>query len=362
MYKNENIKTDNKEFFAAANSGRGFVSFYDKIFGRDEIERRYLIKGGPGTGKSTFMRRVADKAQSLGMNVERYRCSSDPTSLDGIIIEGRVAVIDSTAPHAEEAELVGARDVLVDLGAFWNSLGLYAERERIKTLTQKKKRAYSLAYRFLSSAMQSDSASREVIAPYIDKKRLTRLAKRLTKGISSDDGYECKIGLYKAIGMGGKCALDTYENIAKKTVYIEEHYGLGYLLLCEICEEARRKGCKIRLSYEPLSPDFPDSVFFEESKTLFTLCEPKVHSAVSLRRVIDLSAFSKNEKNELKAKSRNAKRLSAALISAALDELKSAGEAHFELERIYRSNMDFYSLEVYTSQLCEDIIDFLKNS
>ena len=362
MYKYENLKTDGEEFFAAANSGKGFVSFYNKVFNGDTLERRYLIKGGPGTGKSTFMKRVSDRAQSLGMSVERYRCSSDPTSLDGIIVNNSIAVIDSTAPHTEEAELVGTRDVLVDLGAFWNSEGLYREREKIKSFTQKKKRAYSLAYRFLSSAMQSNNASRELLIPYVDKKRLARLAKRLTKGISSDGGYECKIGLYKAIGMSGGCTLGTYEKIAQKTVYIEEHYGIGYLALCAICEEARQKGCKIRISYDPLSPDFLDAVFFEESKTLFSVCEPRRRGAISLRRVLDLSSLSKREKNEIKAKSRNAKKLSEALILAALDELKNAGEAHFELERIYRSNMDFSSLEVYTSQLCEDIIDFLKNS
>ena len=33
MLKNENVCTDNQGFFAAANSGRGFISFYKQIFG-----------------------------------------------------------------------------------------------------------------------------------------------------------------------------------------------------------------------------------------------------------------------------------------------------------------------------------------
>jgi hypothetical protein len=64
-------------------------------------------------------------------------------------------VIDSTAPHAEEAELVGARDTLIDLGAFWNSDGLYESSEKIENLTQKKKldfAQYSIAiYNYLKS-------------------------------------------------------------------------------------------------------------------------------------------------------------------------------------------------------------------
>ena len=58
-----------KEFFAAANSGNGFVSFYSQIFGNDRIEQRYLIKGGPGTGKSTFMKKIAQRAEEKGIGL-----------------------------------------------------------------------------------------------------------------------------------------------------------------------------------------------------------------------------------------------------------------------------------------------------
>ena len=172
---NEDTATvEKRDFFAAANSGCGFVSFYKEIFNNEGIKRRFLIKGGPGTGKSTLMRSLANEAERLGMLVERYRCSSDPSSLDGVIINKTVAIIDSTAPHSEEAELVGARDRLIDLGRFWNSESLYLECEKIRLLTQKKKRAYALAYRFLSSAMESDIASREMIIPYINKMRINK--------------------------------------------------------------------------------------------------------------------------------------------------------------------------------------------
>ena len=69
--------------FAASNSARGFKSYYDQVFDRKKLERVYIIKGGPGTGKSSFMKRVALWAQKKGMDVEYYYCSSDTNSLDG---------------------------------------------------------------------------------------------------------------------------------------------------------------------------------------------------------------------------------------------------------------------------------------
>ena len=41
-----------EKYFAAVNSYRGFESYYQDMFGA--AERSYIIKGGPGTGKSYF--------------------------------------------------------------------------------------------------------------------------------------------------------------------------------------------------------------------------------------------------------------------------------------------------------------------
>ena len=55
-----------KAYFAAANTKDGFYSYFDDIFFNPSIKRRYIIKGGPGTGKSSFMKRVALWAQKKG--------------------------------------------------------------------------------------------------------------------------------------------------------------------------------------------------------------------------------------------------------------------------------------------------------
>ena len=346
--------------FAAANSGRGFVSFYGEIFDTPSIIRRFLIKGGPGTGKSSFMRYLSSVAENNGFSVEYYRCSSDASSLDGIIIDGRVAVIDSTAPHAVEPVLAGARDIIVDLGAFWDAEKLFSEREMISELSLQKRSAYSRAYRFLSSAIESDLASRELLLPYVSKKRLQKMAKRLLKGVEGGDGYSLKIGLTESIGMQGRRSLDGYISRAERVVYIEEHYGIAFLLLSELCELAKARNTAISISYEPLDPELPNAVFFEGSRLLFIVSGERRRGAVSLRRALDLSLLSKRERNAIKAKSRFSRRVAESLVSSAIDELKLAGKAHFALEEIYQSSMDFSALNGYTASLSEDIIGFLK--
>ena len=107
-----------KEYFAAANGFNGFRSYFGEIFNRCDFSRVYILKGGPGTGKSTLMKRIRGEFSSK-LRCESILCSSDPKSLDGIIIEkgsNRVAILDGTSPHEEDARFPGAVDEIINLG------------------------------------------------------------------------------------------------------------------------------------------------------------------------------------------------------------------------------------------------------
>ena len=58
-----------EKYFAASNSGRGFVSYFDSVFSPSRFEKVYIIKGGPGTGKSYFMKSAANAAEKAGKNI-----------------------------------------------------------------------------------------------------------------------------------------------------------------------------------------------------------------------------------------------------------------------------------------------------
>ena len=177
--------------FAASNSGKGFCSYYEEIFGESRIFRRYLIKGGPGTGKSSFMSAIAQRAGEEGYSVDYYRCSSDYTSLDAIVIDSRIALIDATAPHALEPEFVGARDELIDLGSFWDSDMLLSKRRDIERYTRMKSEAYAAAYRFLEGALAVGTRMREVGEGFIKRNKLESAVVRYLKKIPEGSfGYD----------------------------------------------------------------------------------------------------------------------------------------------------------------------------
>ena len=122
----------NKKYFASANSSEGFVNYFPAIFGGGR--RLYVVLGGPGTGKSRFLREVVAR----GREVEEYYCSSDADSLDGVMIDGWLGLVDGTAPHVWRTSSVGAFEQIVNLGEFWDARLLASARSEIEVLSEKK--------------------------------------------------------------------------------------------------------------------------------------------------------------------------------------------------------------------------------
>ena len=68
-------------FFLGANTPAGFVGYLDDLYDCRDGWRAYLIKSGPGSGKSTLIRTVMQHMVRLGYDAEAILCSSDPQSL-----------------------------------------------------------------------------------------------------------------------------------------------------------------------------------------------------------------------------------------------------------------------------------------
>ena len=126
-------------YFLGGNTARGFVSFYDG-FCRGPEDFLWVIKGGPGCGKSSFMKTIGRAAEDAGLDTEYVLCSGDPDSVDGVYIPAwHTGYADGTAPHVIEAVTPGAAGLYLDLGQFYDRIALQKERRAIEAL---QRRAY----------------------------------------------------------------------------------------------------------------------------------------------------------------------------------------------------------------------------
>jgi len=107
-----------KDRFFGAATVNGSVDFIENI--TDDLSKRYFIKGRPGSGKSTMLKKIAAKALGNGCDVDVYHCAFDPASLDMIVIKQLdICIFDSTAPHEyfpsrESDEIIDVYDIAIN--------------------------------------------------------------------------------------------------------------------------------------------------------------------------------------------------------------------------------------------------------
>lgn len=116
-------KTNYHRFFGASTPD-GAVNYIDNL--TETLTARYFIKGRAGTGKSTFLKRLARAANEKGFDTEIYYCGFDKNSLDMVVVpELDFCVFDSTAPH--EMFPQSERDTILD---FYEEAGLLGVDEK----------------------------------------------------------------------------------------------------------------------------------------------------------------------------------------------------------------------------------------
>ncbi|MGL5973443.1 MAG: ATPase [Oscillospiraceae bacterium] len=95
------ITKDNKlQFFSGANSSKGFINNFLQFYTYKEGYNCYIIKAGPGCGKSTMMKKIGQKLLDKGFKVYHFPCTADPNSLDCVFCpELKFVIADGTAPH-----------------------------------------------------------------------------------------------------------------------------------------------------------------------------------------------------------------------------------------------------------------------
>lgn len=141
-----------RHLFPGGNSCYGFYSFYDHIV-PVTARNKIILKGGPGVGKSSFMKKIAEDLAAQQIDVEYHWCSSDNNSLDGVVGGNRqVCVLDGTAPHVVDPRYPGAIDRIINLGEYWDTDIIAANRESIVKLTESISLCFQRAYNRLAEA------------------------------------------------------------------------------------------------------------------------------------------------------------------------------------------------------------------
>lgn len=326
-------------YFLGANSAQGFYSLYGGFPPRSGF--LHIIKGGPGTGKSGFMRAIGSEAERRGMDVEYVLCSGDPDSLDGVYIPAlNEAWVDGTAPHALDPTIFGVTGDYVNLGRFCRTPFSPENQEAIRRITPAYKALYAEGYEHIAAAGKCEVRGGFDLAPL--EKRLDMILRRCP---ADSAPYERCVFL-RAISCRGLISLaDTLAGYGETYEFTSSH-GVGAPALELVRREAERRGlCRV-LSMSLLHPERIDAVLLPAAGIAFFDGSYGTGSARHIR--LD-SMLTCSPRSGHAAEARAVASLRGKLLDLAVEKLSRAKALHDELELQYRPYMDFPALTDYTN-------------
>lgn len=343
-FEYKTLNTSGRTYFFGANSADGFLKTRDRAISEKDFTRSVIIKGGPGTGKSSLMRRFSEEAAAAGYDVTEYLCSSDPSSLDAVMAkrDGKTLfVTDGTSPHASDPQFPGAVSIIFDLTAMWKDSKLQSSRDEIIELTEKKRECFDRAYALLRAAREVRSVPSSLLDGVINKEKLLSFADRFSKkALKKRTEAEVNFVYTEALSMRGAVRVEPHKEEAREVYYITERYGAEYSVMRALFDALTVRGVRCEASLAPADLSLIDSLFLPDTGTLISLlpadCEHKS---------INTSRFITDGIKEVRHKLRFFEKCRHALICGALSSLAAASEYHFELEKIYSSSMNFKAVD-----------------
>lgn len=169
----------------------GFISCFDHLLPDHQLRRKLILKGGPGVGKSTFMRRIHASLCEDGQASTLYFCSGDPDSLDAVAIPGEgLLILDGTAPHTVDPAIPGARDSIINLGACLDEAAMRPRLPHIRACMADHAAAVSRARAALSAAWALRKDSAALLASLVDSSRMNRITRALSGAVFSASGIQ----------------------------------------------------------------------------------------------------------------------------------------------------------------------------
>lgn len=354
----ERLETEGSTYFAGANTAKGFRGLYGDVADERRMERVFVIKGGAGTGKSTLIRKAADAAAKEGFAAEYYLCGSDPYSLDCAVLDGRVAVLDGTAPHVRDMTYPGAASELVDVSKFWDSAILEEQRGEIVALCAEKSACWESAYRYMRAADAVDAEYTALAERFFDREKAEAYVGRFIRRLGKPDSAECgctTVRYTRAVTMRGMFYLPTFEKMADTLFAVADAHGCAVPFMNLLAARLTAAGFDTAVSFLPVTGHV-DGIFLTGKRVAVVTANPTEEY-----RRINMSRFVRDDiPDGLRGKMRLAAKIGDSCMTEAAAALAGAAEYHFALEEIYKQAMDFPALGRYTRKVCAGIAERLK--
>ena len=360
------IKSPYPCFFAGATAPDGFRSFFGDLYSPHANTVTYLLKGGPGTGKSTLMHRLAEVGAAKGDTPELLLCSSDPDSLDGVRFErGDLCVMDATAPHVVEPQFPGVCEVLVPLGEGFELKKLRQNGSAVRNLFAKNASLHARAKRYIAAAGDLLFDTYALALSCTDVSKAQRYGAALAQKLltpKQSAGSMTRRFLSAVTPEGTVFLRDTLQKTCDRLTVLEDVWGAAsHAVLSAAAQKAAELGHRVIVCPCPLSAAGKiEHLIFPDARVGLTV-SGRYHKTQSTNRVIHATRFTDARTlGAHRARIAFNRKSAARLLESAGSILREANAVHRELERYYVAAMDFSRSEEFFVRIKNDLLSRLQ--
>lgn len=344
----------NAEFFLGATGENGFVNRFADVYNNETDWRVYIIKGGAGCGKSTFMKRLADSCDGAIL----CRCSSDPQSLDAVIFpDKKVMIADGTAPHILEPKFAGVCERIVNFFDILDSEVLYKNRSQIREIYKENAEFHKRAKMYIGCAGTFLRSRFDTAVNQVDDKKCRKFVSSIVKKYLKKKGKKQKIynTYIEAVTPDGwVCFNNTPNAFCENVITIEDDFGaVADAITRQLLKLLKAENHTVFACYNPVLPDVLRGVIVPECNFAI-VCTDFLSNSFKATKKVHFRRFYKDVGVLNSEQMKFCKKSAKFMISNAEKELRSAKLSHDRLEKFYISVADFSKTdEIFKKVLTE---------
>lgn len=336
--------------FFGCNSAEGFHTFFNFLPDMDNA-KMIIVKGGPGTGKSTFINGIGQAFADKGYDLEYQHCSLDPESYDAVIIpEIRSVVVAATGHHVFDPRNPGAVDEILNLGEYWDIDGIRQHRKEIIAINHASERKFLKVYRQLKAARVLLGNAEMISADALNRRKLHSMEQAICEQIPVADkntgfGTERHCFISSVTPFGEVHLAASLIRPGTQVIGIVGEPGSGRSeLLKQVGRQAQLRGQLVEYYHKPIDPSILEHIRIPGPELLLTV-QPEFmpqEKVLTTYELIDCAAaWIRGQEEDISA----AKNRYEEILSDAVTSLLEAKNTHLALEQYYVPHMDFSEVD-----------------
>lgn len=344
--------------FASSYTCHGFHTFIPELI--NGLGKVYILKGPPGTGKSTFIRLLGELMSQKGYEVEFWVSSLDPITPDGVHIpELDSAIINGSLPTPIDPKYPGVREIVINLGEYWDQQRVDEQSNEIIALIDQTEIYRDQALHLLKEASIAKEEIRANNFSRLNMEKIEQCIKRLSMQIMERHPGEKHYFASNTTGEGLADYINELSEDCKCRYIFKGPSGSGKsTVIYALAQEAKQRGYFLEYYHSGLDEAYLGMVIIRDLQLALVESGDLEVSPRQGDVVVDMNKCLDDWENDMiEFKSNEAVRRFERLLLQAQEELGNAYQSHRIVKKAYSLAMDFERLEHKRQTITNEILN-----